>query len=174
MTYLRLLDAEATARIGRKLQRSSCISTLYREHDRARRAWESHLARARWMTEKGYRHLLRGGAPTEFRAGSATHTATSVRFGALPSVHSLAHGPWTAANGRGDGYPWLAPIGDRRARMRTCGRSMRLPSPMNFYCGTRLSERPRAPGASSRKRTLDPVEAEVFARRWGVRFRAET
>ncbi len=26
---------------------------------------------------------------------------------------------------------------------------------------------------SSRKRTLDPVEAEVFARRWGVRFRAK-
>jgi hypothetical protein len=22
-----------------------------------------HLARARWMTEQGYRHLLRGGAP---------------------------------------------------------------------------------------------------------------
>jgi hypothetical protein len=33
------------------------------EHDRARRAWESHLARARWMTERGYHHLLRGGAP---------------------------------------------------------------------------------------------------------------
>ena len=25
---------------------------------------------------------------------------------------------------------------------------------------------------SSRNRTLDPVEAEAFARRWGVRFRA--
>lgn len=34
-----------------------------REPDRARRAWETHLARARWMTEQGYRHLLRGGAP---------------------------------------------------------------------------------------------------------------
>ena len=33
------------------------------EPDRARRAWESHLARARWMTEQGFRHLLRGGAP---------------------------------------------------------------------------------------------------------------
>jgi len=27
------------------------------------RAWESHLKRAKWMTEHGYRHLLRGGAP---------------------------------------------------------------------------------------------------------------
>jgi hypothetical protein len=26
---------------------------------------------------------------------------------------------------------------------------------------------------SSRKGTLDPVEAEVFARRWGLRFRAK-
>jgi hypothetical protein len=34
-----------------------------REPERARRAWETHLARARWMTEQGYRHLLRGGAP---------------------------------------------------------------------------------------------------------------
>ena len=34
-----------------------------REPERARRAWESHLARANWMTEHGYRHLLRGGAP---------------------------------------------------------------------------------------------------------------
>ena len=32
------------------------------EADRARRAFESHLSRARWMTEQGYRHLLRGGA----------------------------------------------------------------------------------------------------------------
>jgi hypothetical protein len=34
------------------------------EHEprRARRAFESHLSRAKWMTEHGYRHLLRGGA----------------------------------------------------------------------------------------------------------------
>jgi hypothetical protein len=31
-----------------------------REPERARRAWETHLARARWMTEHGYQHLLRG------------------------------------------------------------------------------------------------------------------
>jgi hypothetical protein len=28
---------------------------------RARRAFDSHLARAKWMTEHGYRQLLRGG-----------------------------------------------------------------------------------------------------------------
>jgi hypothetical protein len=31
--------------------------------ERAKRVWASHLARAKWMTEEGYRHLLRGGAP---------------------------------------------------------------------------------------------------------------
>ncbi|RWA58098.1 MAG: DUF2285 domain-containing protein [Mesorhizobium sp.] len=31
-----------------------------REPDRARRAWETHLAQARWMTTNGYRNLLRG------------------------------------------------------------------------------------------------------------------
>src|SRR6267378_443382 len=32
------------------------------ESERARRAFDSHLSRAKWMTEHGYRHLLRGGA----------------------------------------------------------------------------------------------------------------
>jgi hypothetical protein len=32
------------------------------EADRARQAFESHLSRAKWMTEQGYRHLLRSGA----------------------------------------------------------------------------------------------------------------
>ena len=30
--------------------------------ERTNRVWASHLARAKWMTEQGYRHLLRGGA----------------------------------------------------------------------------------------------------------------
>jgi len=34
-----------------------------RDRDWARLAFETHLARARWMTKHGYRHLLRGGAP---------------------------------------------------------------------------------------------------------------
>lgn len=29
------------------------------EPERAKRVHDSHLARARWMTEQGYRHLLR-------------------------------------------------------------------------------------------------------------------
>jgi hypothetical protein len=33
-----------------------------REPTRAWKAFESHLSRAKWMTEHGYRHLLRDGA----------------------------------------------------------------------------------------------------------------
>jgi hypothetical protein len=34
-----------------------------KEAERARRAWASQLARAKWMTESGYHFLLRGGPP---------------------------------------------------------------------------------------------------------------
>jgi hypothetical protein len=62
-TYLRLLDADAEGADWREVARIVLHIDPAREHDRARRAWESHIARARWMTEKGYRHLLQGGAP---------------------------------------------------------------------------------------------------------------
>jgi len=59
VVYLRLLDAEAD---GADWMEASLIVLRIdpiRERARARRAWESHLARAKWMTEKGYRQLLR-------------------------------------------------------------------------------------------------------------------
>jgi hypothetical protein len=34
-----------------------------REPDRARQSFESHLARAKWITKHGYRHLLQHGWP---------------------------------------------------------------------------------------------------------------
>lgn len=63
ITYLRLLDADAEGADWREVARIVLNIDPAHEPDRARRAWESHLARARWMTEKGYRHLLQGGAP---------------------------------------------------------------------------------------------------------------
>jgi len=63
ITYLRLLDADAEAADWREVARIVLHINPEREPDRARHAWESHLARAHWMTEHGYRHLLRGGAP---------------------------------------------------------------------------------------------------------------
>ena len=63
MTYLRLLDAEAEGADWHEVARIVLHIDPAQEPERAHRAWTSHLARARWMTESGYRHLLRGGAP---------------------------------------------------------------------------------------------------------------
>ena len=63
ITYLRLLDADAEGADWKEVAKIVLRIDPAREPDRARRSWESHLARARWMTEKGYRHLLQGGAP---------------------------------------------------------------------------------------------------------------
>jgi hypothetical protein len=63
VTYLRLLDAARDGADWTEVARIVLHLDPDREPDRARRAWQSHLARARGMTEHGYRHLLRGGAP---------------------------------------------------------------------------------------------------------------
>jgi hypothetical protein len=63
VTYLRLLDADAEGADWREVANVVLHIDPDREPERAKRAWESHLARAKWMTESGYRHLLRGGAP---------------------------------------------------------------------------------------------------------------
>jgi hypothetical protein len=62
ITYLRLLDADAEGADWRDVSRIVLHIDPDRDADRARRAFESHLSRARWMMEQGYRHLLRDGA----------------------------------------------------------------------------------------------------------------
>jgi hypothetical protein len=62
ITYLRLLDADAAGADWREVARVVLRLDPEHESDRARRAFESHLSRAKWMTEHGFRHLLRGGA----------------------------------------------------------------------------------------------------------------
>jgi len=62
VTYMRLLPAESEGADWREVARVVLHLDPDREPDRARNAFESHLARAKWMTEHGYRHLLRGGA----------------------------------------------------------------------------------------------------------------
>jgi hypothetical protein len=61
VTYLRLLDADAEGADWSEVARIVLHIDPYSEPERARRAFDSHLARAKWMTEHGYRHLLRGG-----------------------------------------------------------------------------------------------------------------
>jgi hypothetical protein len=62
VTYLRLPDADVEGADWREVARMVLHLDPEHESDRARRAFESHLSRAKWMTEHGYRHLLRGGA----------------------------------------------------------------------------------------------------------------
>lgn len=63
VTYLRLLDAAAEDADWREVAQVVLRQDPSRNPDHARRVWESHLQRARWMTNSGYRHLLADGAP---------------------------------------------------------------------------------------------------------------
>lgn len=56
--YMRLLDAEASGAALPEIAQVLFDIDAGAEPDRARDAVESHLARARWMTEVGYRLLL--------------------------------------------------------------------------------------------------------------------
>lgn len=56
--YLRLLDADADGADWREAAGLIFGIDVVAEPDRAKRMHDSHLARARWMTEVGYAHLL--------------------------------------------------------------------------------------------------------------------
>lgn len=58
VTYIRLLQAEGEGADWREVARIVLHVDPEREPDRARNAYQSHLARAKWMTEQG--RLLRG------------------------------------------------------------------------------------------------------------------
>ncbi|QOZ32768.1 DUF2285 domain-containing protein [Bradyrhizobium sp. CCBAU 53421] len=58
VTYIRLLQAEGEGADWREVAQLVLHIDPEREPDRARSAYQSHLARAKWMTEQG--RLLRG------------------------------------------------------------------------------------------------------------------
>ena len=60
--YVRLLDAEADGADWQEVVRILFGIDPEAEPDRARRVHASHLARAHWMSEHGYR-ILRHGRP---------------------------------------------------------------------------------------------------------------
>ena len=62
-TYIRLLDADIEGLAKDEMARRILGIDPANEPERARKAVESHLARARWMTEVGYRHLAAGRYP---------------------------------------------------------------------------------------------------------------
>jgi hypothetical protein len=69
IVYLRLLDTEADGASTEQMARVLLGVDPAQDPDWAERTIASHLRRARWMTETGYRHLLRrpSGAPAVTR-----------------------------------------------------------------------------------------------------------
>lgn len=59
--YLRLLDADAERASWEEVSRLLLDIDPARDRERARLRYETHLARARWMTDQGYLDLLRSG-----------------------------------------------------------------------------------------------------------------
>ena len=62
ITYMRVFDADQQGADWREVCRIVLRIDPDTEAGRARIAFESHLSRARWMTEQGYRDLLRSGS----------------------------------------------------------------------------------------------------------------
>lgn len=58
VAYLRLLDADADGADWREVAGVIFGIDVAAEPERAKAMHDSHLARARWMTEVGYAHLL--------------------------------------------------------------------------------------------------------------------
>ena len=58
VTYLRLLDAEKDEASWEEVVSIIFAIDPVSEPDRARRIYDTHLARARWMTQHGYKHLM--------------------------------------------------------------------------------------------------------------------
>lgn len=58
VTYVRLLDADEDGADWREVVQIIFDLDPDQEPERARIVHDSHLARARWMTETGYRYLL--------------------------------------------------------------------------------------------------------------------
>jgi hypothetical protein len=63
ITYLRMLDADTEGADWREVSRIVLQIDPDREPDRAKRAFESHLARAKWLSHTGYKLLLKRGWP---------------------------------------------------------------------------------------------------------------
>jgi Uncharacterized conserved protein (DUF2285) len=63
VTYVRLLDAEADNADWREVARIVLQIDPTLDPDRARRTFDSHLARAKWVARHGYRDLLQRGWP---------------------------------------------------------------------------------------------------------------
>jgi hypothetical protein len=91
ITYMRVFDADQQGADWREVCRIVLRIDPDTEADRARLAYESHLSRARWMTEQGYRHLLEAATHDHRDAASDTRdlalTLGAVRRSRLADIH---------------------------------------------------------------------------------------
>lgn len=58
VTYIRLLDARAAGADWREASQAILHRDPARDPEGTDQCWRSHIARAQWMTETGYRKLL--------------------------------------------------------------------------------------------------------------------
>lgn len=58
LTYARLLDAEAESADWREAARIVLLLDPDKDPEGARRCWQTHLARAKWIATTGYQQLL--------------------------------------------------------------------------------------------------------------------
>lgn len=68
ITYLRLLDADADSADWTEVARIVLMRDPVNEPDRTRRCWQSHLARAKWMTKVGYLRILEEASNEQHRS----------------------------------------------------------------------------------------------------------
>lgn len=69
VTYLRLLDANLDGADWQEVARIVLHRDPVTEEARSRRCWESHLARAQWLSGPGYRRILEQAVATAARGG---------------------------------------------------------------------------------------------------------
>ncbi len=67
VTYLRLLDADKEGADWTEVARIVLHRDPAADPARTRRCWETHLARARWMTKIGYRRILEQAVEEQIR-----------------------------------------------------------------------------------------------------------
>lgn len=67
VTYLRLIDASRDGAAWQDVARIVLHRDPITEEARSRRCWESHLARAQWLSRSGYRRILEQAVETAMR-----------------------------------------------------------------------------------------------------------
>ncbi|SFA94718.1 Uncharacterized conserved protein [Rhizobium sp. NFR07] len=72
VTYLRLLDASQDGADWQEVARIVLHRDATADEARTRRCWESHLARAQWLSGSGYRRILEQAVALTVRVGRRT------------------------------------------------------------------------------------------------------